>query len=109
MLHLLFEAHFHLILGSNKAWKKNKDKSQILDFTRFSDLSLLYGMGTRPPVNDAKPYLNLVHPGTVFRSIDKAEPVGRVMQEIHPAFHTFKDPCFPFLPSSMPGAQASAT
>lgn len=31
------------------------------------------------------------------------------MQEIRPAFHTFKDPCFPFLPSSTPRAQASAT
>ena len=31
------------------------------------------------------------------------------MQEIRPAFHTFKDTCFPFLPSSTPGAQASAT
>ena len=41
----------------------------------------------------ARPVSSGSHPGTVFRSIHKADPVGRVMQEICPAFHTFEDPC----------------
>ena len=59
-------------------------------------------------VNDATPYLDLVHPGTVFRSIDKVDSVGRGMQEIRLSFYTFKNLGLSFLPSSTPGAQTFA-
>ena len=52
----------------------------------------------QPAVNNAEPDFYLVHPWTMFRSIYKSYPVGRIMQKTTTAFHVFKDACLPLLP-----------
>jgi hypothetical protein len=66
----------------------------ILEFVgrgEASSVDQLAGQG-------GKPDLHLVHPGRVFRSVDKLDSVGRVSKECRSGFHGFQNARLPLCP-----------